>query len=293
MNYKYNEEEYGKLIYEKGFQSQFLKYETVVLVKYLKKLGKSKKDSEKFMYEFCKKYIPGFNKVKYYKVIDRALREGRKGKNPLMVIKDVPILKKELEYIDSLELDIEYKKLLFAFIVKRKLAYEIHKIHNAETIELSTYFNGAKKSFREVFKSANITKKGYKIDNMIINLVKEDVVESIIKGDLILKYMYNIYNTETYVVQKKNHLTYEMEDVERKRILYKFDEDEVFERIKDFDNIGYIFEYYKGDKKIKKCEECGKLIKFKSKKTPKYCKACAIDVDRKKALKRWESKKIT
>ena len=39
-----------------------------------------------------------------------------------------------------------------------------------------------------------------------------------------------------------------------------------------------------------KCEVCGKLIKYNSKKIPKYCSECAKEVDRKKSLERWKYK---
>lgn len=275
MNYKYNEEKYGEIIKEKGFQTRFIRYELVVLVKYLKKLGYKKKQTEEFLYDFCKKHIEGFNEVKYYRIIDGAIRDGRKKKNPLIVVKDVSIMKKELECIDSLNVDHEYKKLLLSLLVKRKIAYEINKIHKGGNAELSTYFNGTRKTFREVFKAANITKKGYKINDMISKLVEYGVIESIIKGDVILSYMYTIYDTYSEYIEIVNRYTRETEEHERKHIKYQIDEEDVFERIKDFENIGYIFDYYKDDNRIKKCLECGKLIKLKNKSPKKYCDECA------------------
>lgn len=49
-----------------------------MLVKYLKHKGYSKSSTEAFLYDFCRKHITGFNEVKYYKVIDGAIRDGRK-----------------------------------------------------------------------------------------------------------------------------------------------------------------------------------------------------------------------
>ena len=39
MDYKYNEREYAEIIKKKGFQSTYIRYELVVLVKYLKDIG--------------------------------------------------------------------------------------------------------------------------------------------------------------------------------------------------------------------------------------------------------------
>ena len=258
MEYKYNEQEYGKYIYENGFYTRFISYELTVLVKYLKSIGKNKKETEQFLYKFCKQHIEGFNKVKYYKTIDKSILDGRK--KPFIVVKNIPILLKELESIQNLDLDDEYKKLLLALLVNRKIAYEINKINNGDNAHISTYFNGTKKRFREVFKSANITKKGYKIDDMINFLVQNNVIESIIKGDIVLSYMCDIYDTE--------------EDNDKK-IIYQYSNDGVFVEISDFENIGYVFEYYLGNKKIKMCEveKCNVLFKKKS-NNQKYCAEC-------------------
>ena len=96
MQYKYNEQEYGKKIYDDGFQTDFVRYELVVLVKYLKSIGMKKKETEVFLYEFCEKYIISFNKIKYYKVIDGAIRDGRRGNNKLIVVKQILIMKKTI-----------------------------------------------------------------------------------------------------------------------------------------------------------------------------------------------------
>lgn len=283
MNYKYNEKEYGRIIKEKGFQSKFLRYELVVLVKYLKQIENlTKKETEEFLYEFCEKYIENFNKVIYYKTIDGAIRDGRKRKNKLIVVESISITNKELNYIDSLDLDQQYKKLLLSFLVKRKISYEINKLSNDES-ELSAYFNGTKKTFREIFKHADISVRGYKIDEMINELVKKDIIESIINGDIVLSYMYDIYKTKNKIEAKKDNLTQEIKKIKRKHIIYELDEKDIFYKLKDFNNIGYVFDYYKGENRVKKCEECGELIKAKSKKPPKYCKECA-----KKKQKEWE-----
>ena len=51
--------------------------------------------------------------------------------------------------------------------------------------------------------------------------------------------------------------------------------------INQFDDIGWYYDLYMGDIKIKKCESCGKLIKIKSKTKPeKYCENCAIEKHR-------------
>jgi hypothetical protein len=259
MNYKYNEEEYGKLISEKGFQTNHLRYELLVFVKYLKHTGKTKKEIEKELYDFCEKYIPSFNKVLYYKIIDGAIKNGTKKKNKLIVVKSIDVLVKEVEYIDALEVDHEHKKLLLTFLVKKKISQEISKIIN-NNADLSVYFGGGKKKYNEAFKCANIEGK-YKINDMINHLVRQGILESTSNnsGDVVLKYVKDM--------NEKDKRT------------------EVYDSIKDFDNIGMLFDYYKQINNVKKCEYCGGFYKSKSNRA-KYCKTCRQEIEKANATER-------
>lgn len=249
VDHKYNELEYAKVIHDNGFQSTFLRYELVVLVKYLKHLNYSKKETETFLYNFCKKHINNFNEVKYYKVIDGAVRDGRKKKNPLVIIHNIPVWRCELEYIDGLDIGIEHKKLLLSFLVKKKISLEIHKLINTKAT-VSVYFEGSKKKFKEIFSCANINGK-YKVDYMVHELVTKDIIKSTYNGDLILEFI-----NEIELLSKDSGVYHLLEP-------------------SDFENIGLVFECYKGLNKVTKCEVCGKIIKSKGKKTNKYCEACA------------------
>lgn len=266
VGHKYNELEYAKEIFENGFKSTFLRYELVVLVKYLKYLGYSKKDTENFLYPFCEKYISGFNKVKYYRVIDGAIKDGRKKKNPLIIIKDIPILISELEYIDKLDIDNEHKKLILTFLIKKKISLEIHKLINKEA-KISAYFEGSKKKFKEIFTCSNIIGK-YKVDLMVNTLVNKEIVTSTYDGNIILDFINEI--------EKNNK------------------KDEVYHILKseDFENIGLIFDCYKGTNRITKCEVCGKIIKGKGKKNNKYCENCAKEKIKERDRKRKEKLRV-
>lgn len=280
MNYKYNELEYAKAIKENGFQTRFIRYEILVLVKYLKELGYSKKETTEFIYDFCEKNIEGYNEVKYYKTIDKMIMDGRKKGNGLIVVNNLPIMNKEISYIDSLGIDFESKKLLLSMLVKRKIAYEINKDTNRNRLVLSPYFNGTKKTFREVFKSSNISTSSYKVDQMVSDLVSRGILTSVVKGDVVLEFMYDIYPFEIEVV----------DGVEKRYIKYEIDEDDVFYRLNDFENVGYVFEYYKGDKKIKECSVCENLFKKRSNRQV-YCKPCWEDKERLRQKDKWHKYK--
>lgn len=260
MEYKYNEREYAKKIYKEGFQTRFIKYELVILVKYLKELGKTKKDTEKEIYEFCEKHIEKFNKIKYYKILDGAIRDGRKKNNKLIVLDSIMIMNSELKHIDDLDIGHEYKKLLLSMLVSKKISFELSKIQpkqGEEEKKLSLFVGGSTKKYKEIFKLANITGKyeiegkhyTYKIDDMINDLVKKGLVSSLDNHSGL------IYVNCLKEIEQDGEIFYELKN-------------------KDFDNIGYIFDYYKGENKIKSCSECGSLFKQKSNKQ-KYCDKCS------------------
>ena len=216
------------------------------------------------MYEFCKKNIEGFNEVKYYKTIDSAIRDGRKKNNKLIVVKYIPVTFKEMSYIDNLDIDSNEKKVILSLFVKKKIAYEINKIQKGDKAKLSVYFNGTKRTLNEIFRISNISTK-CKINDIIYSLVKKNIIESVIKGDIILSFIYDIYDF--------------IESNGKKNIIYDIKQEDIFHKIKDFTNIGNVYDYYKRDNRIIKCARCGVLIRRKiSQKRIKYCRNCAKKV---------------
>ena len=152
MSYKYNEKEYANEIINngKGFISTFISYELLLIVKKMKYEGKSRKETEDFLYEFCTKHIEDFNKVLYYKIIDKALRDGRNKNNSFIVVDSVNVSASEIKYINGLEIDDNYKKILLCFIIDKKIAYAVNKIDNSEA-KLSSMFSGTKQKRNRIF----------------------------------------------------------------------------------------------------------------------------------------------
>lgn len=259
MNYRYNELEYAEKIYKNGFQTDFIKYELILLVKYLKQEKNMKlNDTINFIYKFCEKHIEGYNQVLFYKVIDGAIKEGRKRNNKLIEIKSLPIYKCELEYIDSIKIENDYKKILLSFLINKKISHEVMKINNKNIDnKISVYFNGTMKKYNKILKVSNLKEKhdiNLVINKLVdLNLNKNDkLIVPLVKGNIILQYI----NKIDY--KKNNEIFYDMP-------------------IDGLNNIGYIYDYYKKDPSIKRCEDCGILIKIKNNKT-KYCKKCAKEM---------------
>lgn len=266
MEYKYDELSYAEKIYKEGFQTDFIKYELILLVKYLKQEKNFKvKETEDYLYNFCEKYIPNFNKVLYFPVIDKALKEGRKRKNKLIIIKKIDILESELKYIDELEIeknnslnkedrekiDYDYKKILVAFLLNKKINNKINSIRNSNPDEkISIYFEGSARAYNKIIRLSNLEEK-HDINLIINKLIKADIIKSLNKGNILLSYIEKI-------------------PIGNSNIFYELPPN-------GFNNLGYVFDYYKGKEDIKKCEKCEVLIKTKNNKR-KYCKKCAREI---------------
>lgn len=179
-------------------------------------------------------------------------------------MKYIPVTFKEMSYIDNLDIDSNEKKVILSLFVKKKIAYEINKIQKGDKAKLSVYFNGTKRTLNEIFRISNISTK-CKINDIIYSLVKKNIIESVIKGDIILSFIYDIYDF--------------IESNGKKNIIYDIKQEDIFHKIKDFTNIGNVYDYYKRDNRIIKCARCGVLIRRKiSQKRIKYCRNCAKKV---------------
>lgn len=278
MDYKYNELEYAKEIYEKGFQSQqHLPTELRLVATYMRRIldYKPKQLKEEF-YKWCETNVDGYNRVLYYKTINSAINKATKKGSCLVTVKPVKIFQPEIDYImnsaivddDGCEYQFVYdcKKLMFTFLARSKLNRQLFEQRNTDEEKdyKGTSFSGGQKKYTELKKMAKLPQK-LKINEDIIHfLYVSKLVNPLNSGILRLNYLEALYDTVDI-----NDLEPIME-------------------INDFDRIGWYFDYYHGDEKIKKCEECGCLIKSKSKTCPpKYCDDCANKI-KKQQKKEWD-----
>jgi hypothetical protein len=249
--YKYNEEEYAKEIKERGFLTKYHTYELKILAKYYKSEGYKPKERKELLYAFCEKYIEKFNKVKYFKVINSALNYAKKKKNKLIIIDEIPIFDTEIEYINGLQLDYVYKKVLFTLLVKNKINKQICELTFGKSSEFN-FFGGKKQHYQEIYEMAKIPSE-YKINNIINYLSEQGLVDIRTRGRINLLFI-------DYIEQSDNEVM----------------------KITTFDNVGYYLDWYNGDKKIIQCENCGKFIKKYNSR--KYCKSCAKEMNIKKTI---------
>lgn len=271
MDYKYNELEYAKEIFNNGFQSQqHLPTELRLVATYMRRVleYKPKMLREEF-YKWCEEHIDGYNRVLFYKTINSAINKATKKGSCLVSINPVEIYKPELDYImnsiivddDGCEYEYSYecKKLMFTFLGRSKLNRQLFEQRNTDKDKTykGTSFSGGQKKYTELKKMAKLPQK-LKINEDIIHyLYISKLVTPMNSGILRLNFLEEMYTTFDY-----NNCNCEFE-------------------IKDFDRIGWYFDFYNLDEKIKKCENCGCLIKNNSKTRPsKYCGKCAIEVEK-------------
>ncbi len=251
MEYKYNELAYAEEVYKKGFLTKYFATELRLLVLYYRDILELKPKEREFeIYKFCKKYIPNFRKEKFYKTINRALNIGMKKDQKLIAISKIDIYKTELDYINSLDIDQEYKKVMFTFLVQLKLNKVIFEYrHNGEEYNMS-YFKGGAKKYNNIKNISNIPVKMLLNDEVINTLERLKLITILHKGTIILDYIKNCEQ-----------------------------EGDIAFSITDFNNIGLYLDYYNEKNNVIRCEndKCNKLIKKKNNKQ-KYCEECAKEV---------------
>lgn len=260
MNYKYNEHKYAELIYNNGFQSKYIPTELKLLVLYFRdELGMKPKEREYSLYKFCNKYIPDFKKEDYYKSINTALRIGTNKQQKLVTISKVDIYQSELDYINSLEINQEYKKVMFTFLVQLKLNKIVYEYKNNKDYNIS-YFQGGKIKYNMIKNMSNIPKTMSLNDEVINTLSGLGLVTILHRGKINLDYIKDC-----------------------------IPECEVAFEVTDFENVGLYLDYYNGVKGVIKCECCKKIIRIKAKAySQKYCDECWTEINKQQIKNRVE-----
>lgn len=274
MDYKYTELDYAKLIYEQGLQSEnHLPTELRLVATYMRRfLGyKPKKLREQFEI-WAEKYISGYKRELYYKKINRAINQACKKGSILINISEIEFYKYELDYIDSLDIkneqnevceySYECKKFLFTLLFKMKVNKLISENKAIEPFEYKgKYFKGGQKKYTELKKLAKLPEK-LKINEEVINtLWNNGLITPMFNGLIKMDFMEKIYE-----LQKENT-----------------DNNVPVIIVKDFESVGWYYDYYHEDNRIMFCEKCGKIFKKKNNRQIYCSEECAILTDKEKA----------
>lgn len=284
MDYKYKELDYAKNIYKNGFQSeQHMPTELRLVATYMRRVldYKPKKLREE-MYKWCETHIAGYKRELYYKKINSAINKACQKGSMLVNIEHIDFYKYELDYINNLYImdnidnkeesgySYECRKLLFTLLFKMKVNKLITeaKSTDADFKYTGKYFKGGQKKYTELKKLAKLPEK-VRINEDIINILWiNGLVSPMFNGLIKLNFIEEIYEIE-----------------QNNKIL----DTTVVLQIKDYDSVGWYFDYYNHDKKIAFCKECGKIFKKRSNRQ-EYCSdECSKTADREKARKRMKT----
>lgn len=295
MDYKYTELDYAKNIYENGFQSeQHQPTELRLVATYMRRIlnYKPKKLREE-MYKWCEQNINGYKKEIYYKRINSAIGKACKKDSMLVNVENIIFYRQEMDYLNDLKIvkdinskeESEYsndcKKLLFTviFLMKANKFITETKSMNKKFEYKGKYFKGGQKRYNQLKKLAKLPEKVRINEDIINTLWINHLVTPMFNGLVKLDFMEDIYKIQNSI--KKDLLE-----------IYKNDKD-AYEKenkknialcIKDFDSVGWYFDYYNHDKKITFCKECGKIFKKRSNRQ----ECCSDKCRKEKDLERYK-----
>lgn len=276
MDYKYTELDYAKKIYDDGFQSdKHIPTELRLVATYMRRIldYKPKKLREE-MYKWCESHIVGYKRELYYKRINSAINKACQKGSMLINVESIDFYKYEMDFINNLyvmgdiddkeesEYSYECKKLLFTLLFKMKVNKFITESKSLdEDFEYKgKYFKGGQKKYTELKKLAKLPEKVRINEDIINTLWINGLVSPMFNGLVRLDFMEEIYD----IKKDDNEL-----------------EENVVLQVKDYDSVGWYFDYYNHDKKITFCKECGKIFKKRSNRQ-EYCSDECFDEYRRK-----------
>ncbi|MDD3171724.1 MAG: hypothetical protein PHO86_05330 [Bacilli bacterium] len=239
--YKYDEISYAESVYKNGFQTKYFATELKILALYFRDILnlKSKERTEK-LYDFCSNRIPNYNKAKHFKIIDNVLKYASKRKNKLIVISKIDIYQGEIDYINSLNIDYNFKRVMFAFLVQIKLNRQVATIRSGN-VSNNIHFKGGKQKYNLIKKMSKIPQNIKINDDIIHYLDKLEIVKSKYNGLIELTFLKNCSESGGIVISVIN-----------------------------YENSGWYFDYYNGVDKMDLCNYCGQPFKVTS-NNKKYC----------------------
>ena len=298
MDYKYTELDYAKNIYENGFQSeQHQPTELRLVATYMRRIldYKPKKLREE-MYKWCEQNINGYKKEIYYKRISSAIGKACKKDSMLINVENIVFYRKEMDYLNDLKIvkdinskeESEYsndcKKLLFTvvFLMKANKFITETKSMNKKFEYKGKYFKGGQKRYNQLKKLAKLPEKVRINEDIINTLWNNNLVTPMFNGLVKLDFMEDIYKIQNEIIKKIEEACKSDKDVNKT-------EKYVALYIKDFDSVGWYFDYYNQDKKIAFCKECGKIFKKKSNRQECCSEECSKKINRKKTKERMKT----
>lgn len=179
MTIIFNEKQYAEQLLSHGFKKFMSLYDLSVLAKYLKYIGKNKKQIENDLILFCEKFNPFFNKIIYADKIRIALNSMKKYDIKLLV--DISISQKEINTIVGVD-NYKYEKILFVMLVYAKYKKQLSK-----KSDVGEYYVNSK--FSQILKIAKVNVCKKEQDTILHSLFLMGMVESTFYGTYKINYV--------------------------------------------------------------------------------------------------------
>jgi len=201
------------------------------------------KERKERLSKFCEKNIENYHRAKYFKIINKALNYASNKKNNLITVEKIDIYNNEVNYINHLNIDYQYKKLMFAFLVQMRLNKYVSEIKNQKEY-ISNYFRGGKSKYKSIKDMANVSGTIKINDDFIHTLSRESykLITILYSGLIRLDFLDNCKSEGNVVIE-----------------------------IRDYENVGWCFDYYNHVDKVVLCDYCKQPFKQKH-KNECYCK---------------------
>lgn len=247
--YQYKEKDYANEIVHNGFTSNYIVSELKILAKYYKEQALDEPTIKQKLKEFCKKHMVGYNEAIHFKIINSAVTNSLKEQNKLIQIDQIGVTESEIERIEEMNIDHEYKRVVFSLLVLTKLSKEYIRLKDGE-IKSKEYYFGGHKNYRELVSVSKTTFKKNKkssvksIHELIRMLDEMGIVKITGNGNIKLLFMYDIPHTDKIAIH-----------------------------ISQYDSIGYYLDRYFSLNNVKSCKECKNPIKPSS-RNQIYCQEC-------------------
>lgn len=244
--YKYKDMEYIQSILVNGF-SKYINTELRLIALYMRDvLGITKKQERKeALHKFCEKHLPDYHRMKYYKIVNNVLTYSCNNDNKLITIDCIPILQCEIDYINKQDLSDDYKKVLFALLVTYKLRKAYFEARTPDKPYDNIYFKGGKTQYNELKRVSNIQRKLDINIDVISELANKGYVEIYSRGCIKLSFLEQADYSDCAIAFSISH----------------------------YNNLGYWYEWYNGNKRIKKCAKCRNVF-YKMSNSQIYCPDC-------------------
>lgn len=247
--FTYKETEYANALLENGFMTKYENYEMSLLCKLWKETGLPKKEARQNLLLFCELYSDDYDEMIYYSKINRVINRVYNKDLKLAQVDYIPIYKHEFDFINSLDYPHPYKRLLFAFLVIKKIHSVVWSINSGEN-KLSGLVSGDKKQFKMISEMAHL-KGGKKesIEYMIYDLSQDGLINTLALAQIYLNFIDTL----------------------------KEDTSEEIIRVSDFEHVWMYFDFlseYNRAGRVAICQECNKPMIVKDKAPQKYCQEC-------------------